>query len=85
MYLCVVVKLKIYIFKGNHGTNIKRQLIRHHKFKENDFIEDSTSKCKQNKIILKRNQKDNQHKINEMNSIQLQVTKTDLENNCVES
>lgn len=70
--------------KGNHGTNLKRHLIRYHDFKENDFIEDSSSKCKESRKMLEKSQRDKQQKVDQLNIIKLQVTKPDLENNCVE-
>lgn len=73
--------------KGNHGTNLKKHLVRNHQFQEDYFTEvssRSSSKCKEVNNILQKNERKVQQEINEINTIKLNITKKDLENNCVE-
>ena len=69
---------KLHIFKGNHGTNLKKHLIRNHEFDEEYFVEVS-SKVKN---ILQKDRKKIQMHIDD--TIKLKMKKRDLENSCVE-
>ncbi|XP_011696420.1 PREDICTED: uncharacterized protein LOC105455070, partial [Wasmannia auropunctata] len=81
---CTICKTSL---KGNHGTNLKKHLMRNHEFKEDYFTEvtliNKSNKCKEVTNIL-QNQRKIQQQINEMNAIKLNITRKDLENNCIE-
>lgn len=69
-------------FKGNHGTYLKKHLMRSHDFKEDYFTDISLSKCKE--TTSRKHRKEIQQQIDEVNFIKLRITKKDLENSCVE-